>query len=160
MNQAFTVRRAVAADLSGIMEVETACPEAPHWTAEHYAEALLMRPDALLQRAIFVAVADERVAGFIVVSLAADEAELESIALLPEFRRQGIASGLCRASMAWAHEECAQAMWLEVRASNLAAQALYRRLGFDARGTRPHYYSNPAEDAVVMCAALRVAGHL
>ncbi len=56
--------------------------------------------------------------------------------------------------MQWVCESGAEAMQLEVRASNGAAIGLYQRLGFVEQGRRKGYYSAPAEDAVLMGVAM------
>lgn len=55
-------------------------------------------------------------------------------------------------------ERGAETAFLEVRESNTAAQALYRALGFTSVGRRRSYYRAPREDALVLAAALPIAG--
>lgn len=88
------------------------------------------------------------------ISLAADEAEILNIAVHPDFRHLGIGSRLMRHLMHAAHERGAASLYLEVRASNVAAHALYRSLGFDEIGVRKNYYKSPREDAVLMARSL------
>ncbi|MDX8392767.1 MAG: ribosomal protein S18-alanine N-acetyltransferase, partial [Mariprofundaceae bacterium] len=84
-----------------------------------------------------------------------DEVHIMQIAVAPEFRRTGLGKRLMQYEI---EHKCAKGMatmHLEVRASNLAAQALYQSLGFTTVGTRPNYYSpipdKPlGEDAVLM----------
>jgi ribosomal-protein-alanine N-acetyltransferase len=78
------------------------------------------------------------------------EAELESVVVREEMRRQGLGSALCRAVMDWARQEGAAAIGLEVRAGSGGALRLYGGMGFVAVGRRPHYYHDPDEDAIVM----------
>lgn len=85
------------------------------------------------------------------------DAELQSISVLPESRRQGLARGL----LAWlsdhARRRGAEKLLLEVRESNLAARRLYARAGFAVDGQRRGYYRRPdgsSEDAVLMSLAL------
>ena len=70
------------------------------------------------------------------------------------YRRQGIGSALIAACMAWAANVGASSLRVEVRASNAAAIALYRRHGFSQVGIRCAYYSAPAEDALLLQAPL------
>jgi len=81
-------------------------------------------------------------------------AEVEGLMVQCDHRRQGIGTALTGACMAWAAGTGASAIRLEVRASNLAALALYRRLGFTTSGVRRAYYSAPVEDALLLQAPL------
>jgi ribosomal-protein-alanine N-acetyltransferase len=84
---------------------------------------------------------------------AADEAELLTIAVLPERRRTGAGTRLLAAVIDWARAAGARTLFLEVGADNPAAMALYARAGFDVVGGRKAYYrrgNGPAADAVVM----------
>jgi ribosomal-protein-alanine N-acetyltransferase len=88
--------------------------------------------------------------------------ELESVAVSPTARRQGIARALLLAAMAWTYQSGAQSMELEVRSSSEGALALYRSLGFAEQGRRRAYYQNPSEDAILMGVPLQeeVSRHL
>jgi [ribosomal protein S18]-alanine N-acetyltransferase len=71
------------------------------------------------------------------------------VATLPEYQRRGLASRLMASAEVHARSQAGESLTLEVRASNHAAQGLYRALGFSVAGIRPSYYSN-GEDAVIM----------
>jgi ribosomal-protein-alanine acetyltransferase len=90
------------------------------------------------------------VAGFIVVSLLPFQAEVEIIAVAPQFQRRGLARRLF-AVLADELRACQPTeLLLELRASNLPALAFYRSLGFAETGLRPRYYHDPIEDALLM----------
>lgn len=76
------------------------------------------------------------------------EAEILSVGVHPDFRRRGIA----RMLLMQFFTRCAgvEHVYLEVRRSNLAAQALYAAFGFSPCGIRKSYYEHPAEDAILM----------
>ncbi len=96
---------------------------------------------------IYAAVTEtDRVAGYCIVTQVLDTADLENIAVAPEFRRQGIAARLLDAAFAGMDAD----IHLEVRASNAGAIALYRKYGFTECGIRRRYYENPREDAILM----------
>ena len=80
---------------------------------------------------------------------AADEMELHLIAAAPECRRQGIASALLRKMFQAAREACVARLFLEVRAGNAVAQALYAKHGFCTIAVRKRYYGG-TEDALIM----------
>jgi ribosomal-protein-alanine N-acetyltransferase len=69
-------------------------------------------------------------------------------------RKRGIGTLLLGRALEEAKGRGARRSFLEVRFSNKAAQSLYRRLGFLASDRRPRYYTDPAEDALVMKATL------
>lgn len=80
----------------------------------------------------------------------AGDADLLTVATVPSARRRGVATAMLCHLLALAHDVGCGAVLLEVRASNLDAQELYRRHGFVPIGRRRRYYSRPTEDAVVM----------
>lgn len=80
----------------------------------------------------------------------ADEAEIASVCLDPAYRRLGGGTKLLQTLLRQARLSGAQNVYLEVRASNQAAQKLYRGAGFECIGVRKRYYTNPSEDAVLM----------
>ncbi len=98
-----------------------------------------------------------RVVGFLCSSIIMDEWHINNVATRPEFRRRGIARELLLEGLASARYRGARFSLLEVRATNLAAQALYLHLGFHVVSRRPRYYANPTEDAMVLRMDLREA---
>jgi len=78
------------------------------------------------------------------------EAHITNIAVHPDFRGQGLGEAICLALMAEAVELGIARMTLEVRAMNMVAQGLYRKLGFYSAGVRPGYYTDTKEDALIM----------
>lgn len=91
--------------------------------------------------------------GYWVAMQVLDEVHLLNIAVAPEHRRQGWARAMLQGLAASALTNRAQWLWLEVRASNTPAQALYRGFGFQRMGMRKQYYpagNGLREDAVVM----------
>lgn len=78
------------------------------------------------------------------------ECELEFVLVPPHARRRGIGSALMETVLAWARDLGAKEIWLEVRKSNVRAVRLYERCGFAITGSRPGYYVDPVEDALLM----------
>jgi ribosomal-protein-alanine N-acetyltransferase len=102
---------------------------------------------------------DETLIGYYVAMMGVDEVHLLNITVAPEFQQQGWAPLMLEALAGWARSQKAQWLWLEVRASNLRALAIYARNGFRRVGLRKGYYPGvaaPREDAVVM--SLRLDG--
>jgi [ribosomal protein S18]-alanine N-acetyltransferase len=125
-----TIRPGSESDFSAIRNIQELSPEASQWEPAGYN--------------LLVAEHEGSVAGFLLWRLIAqDEAEVLNLAVSPAYRRRGIALQLIR-------NITVPAVFLEVRESNRAARALYRRAGFQESGTRLRYYDNPAEDAIVM----------
>jgi [ribosomal protein S18]-alanine N-acetyltransferase len=85
--------------------------------------------------------------------LMVDEAHITTFAVLPEWRRRGIGGRLLLGLLRLAAEHGARVATLEVRISNVAARGLYQRFGFRPVGVRPRYYSDNAEDALIMTSA-------
>jgi len=99
----------------------------------------------------FVAETDEkRIAAMIVSWIIVDEMHIATIATHPDFRRQGIGALILTEALKDARAAGARRSFLEVRASNEAAQAMYRRFGFQITGRRLKYYKDNGEDAVLM----------
>jgi ribosomal-protein-alanine N-acetyltransferase len=90
--------------------------------------------------------------GFVLARVAADEAEVLTLAVMPEARRAGLGRALMVAAMEAAVVRGAAAMLLEVAEGNGAARGLYAALGFSVVGRRRRYYG--AEDALVLRASL------
>jgi [ribosomal protein S18]-alanine N-acetyltransferase len=88
-------------------------------------------------------------AGLILVRVAADEAEILTLAVAPHARRSGIGAALLHQATTRAAASGASTVFLEVSVNNIAAYQLYTRANFVQVGRRPHYYSDGA-DALVL----------
>lgn len=144
------VRAATSRDIDGIAAIEAAAFSQP-WSRASFAE-LLVTPFAKMLVAVHEA---DRIIGYAVIYLAAEESELANLAVSASYRGRGVGRRLLDAAMSEAAARGAHAMYLEVRASNFAAQALYGSAGFAAVGRRHRYYQQPVEDALVLRAPLR-----
>jgi ribosomal-protein-alanine N-acetyltransferase len=140
---------AATEDIADIVALEREATEAPHWPETAY-RAMLAEPEGALRRCLLVARMEGELVGFAVGRLLGEEAELESVVVRASARRRGVGRALCAAVVAWAWEQGAAAVELEVRASSAGAIALYRKLGFVVTGGRYGYYRTPEEDAVLM----------
>ena len=97
-----------------------------------------------------VALDGQQVAGYVGSQSVMGEADMMNIAVLPQYRRMGIAQELVGRLVTALQENEVHALTLEVRASNEPAKALYSKLGFYQVGCRPNYYRNPKEDALIL----------
>jgi [ribosomal protein S18]-alanine N-acetyltransferase len=80
--------------------------------------------------------------GFVLARVAAGEAEILTIGVDPRFSRLGLGWRLMRAALRKARDDAAEAVFLEVDETNIAAVALYRKLGFAKVGERRAYYQD------------------
>ena len=138
------VRKAAEADIPALYQLETACFPDP-WSQKSLRDTLRE------ERSFFaVAAIDGKIARYINTTYILDEMELNRICTLPEYRRNGAGRALLLAAFDFAASHGVRAFFLEVRASNAPAQALYKAAGFREAGLRKNYYQNPAEDGLIM----------
>jgi ribosomal-protein-alanine N-acetyltransferase len=95
-------------------------------------------------------------AGFLLAWRLGGDLEILTVAVDPSQRWAGIGTALVGTATAEARALGCERVLLEVRASNAAALALYRRAGFIEDGLRRGYYSDPTEDAVLMSCPMKV----
>ncbi|MEN4743783.1 ribosomal protein S18-alanine N-acetyltransferase [Pantoea agglomerans] len=95
---------------------------------------------------------DGQMAAFAITQVVLDEASLFNIAVDPAFQRRGLGRQLLQHLIDELIKRDVQTLWLEVRASNLPAIALYEQLGFNQVSRRPNYYPTASgrEDAILM----------
>lgn len=97
-----------------------------------------------------VAVDDKQVVGYVGSQTVMDMTDMMNIAVHPDFRRRGIAQMLVEQLVAKLKARQSLRLMLEVRSSNMGAQALYEKMGFTQVGLRKNYYRNPKEDALIL----------
>jgi len=132
--------------LKALMPIEEAVYPRPWSIGIFHAEIDLVRTD---QRYYIVGKIGDGVVGYAGLLFTPDDAHVTNIAVSPDWQRRGIATDLLL-ELAWkARERGCDALTLEVRVSNTAAQELYRHFGFVPAGVRKKYYEN-VEDAIVM----------
>ncbi len=90
------------------------------------------------------------VVGYVVAWFAGGEGEIANVAVAPSARGRGVGGMLLDAAIAAAGDRGAEALYLDVRESNVRARALYDSRGFVEVGRRRRYYRRPAEDAIVL----------
>lgn len=98
---------------------------------------------------VYVSEDQSGIDGFVISYFAADEAELLQIAVAPEARKRGVATGLIRELKKGLLEKEIKTLFLEVRDSNTAARKCYEKFGMVPCGKRPRFYKDPVEDAII-----------
>jgi ribosomal-protein-alanine N-acetyltransferase len=131
-------------DLDEVLAIENAIYTHP-WTRGNFGDSLRAAYDCRTWRL------EGELLGYFVLMVAAGEAHLLNLSIAARHQRSGHGSALLREALELARRRSARSLFLEVRPSNLAAQALYRRFGFRRIAVRRGYY--PAhfgrEDALV-----------
>lgn len=139
-------RKMTPEDVEAVHAIEVASFPTP-WTLDsfHYE----MRENNF---AHYVVAEDDngKIIGFCGMWLVIDSAQITNVAVLETARGQKIGEGLMREAMDIARKHGVDVMSLEVRVSNIVAQNLYRKLGFQEGGIRKGYYTDNQEDALVM----------
>lgn len=97
----------------------------------------------------YVATDGERVLGYAGMHHIGDEGYIDNVAVSPDARRRGIARQLMSTLERYGRDNGLYRLTLEVRASNVAALALYEGAGYVCDGVRPSFYRKPTEDAVI-----------
>jgi ribosomal-protein-alanine N-acetyltransferase len=132
-------------DLDEVMAIESAIYSHP-WTRGNFADSLRAGYDCRTWRL------EGELIGYFVLTAAAGEAHLLNLSIAARHQRSGHGRALLREAAELARHRGAASLFLEVRPSNLAAQALYTRFGFRRVGVRRGYYParSGREDALVL----------
>lgn len=138
------IRPARPADAGVMALLERRCFSDP-WSAEAFG-TVLRTPHVHLE----VAEENDVLVGYFVGRAVAGEGEILNLAVAPEARGRGFGAALLEHGLGVLTAAGAQEVFLEVRAGNAAAIALYARRGFRQVGRRARYYSRPVEDALVL----------
>lgn len=130
--------------VSQIAELEQICFSDP-WPEASIASELT-NPLSLW----LVAMDRDQVVGYVGSQTVLGEADIMNVAVSPAYRRQGIGQALLQQLQSRLAADGVYSLTLEVRASNLQAIALYKKLGYLQVGRRPNYYHKPKEDALIL----------
>lgn len=138
------------ADLREIVEIEE-ITGLNRWGYDAYRRELLTNPQSVMYvaRPLDMGIG-RRVLGFVAAATIFDEIHINNIAAHPDHRRLGIGRSLLSTALDEGRLRGARLCVLEVRASNLSAQALYEAFGFKTARRRKEYYRLPTEDALEM----------
>lgn len=127
-----------------VAQLEAVCFSAP-WS-EGSVRSELTNPLSLW----LVALEENRVVGYVGSQSVLGESDMMNLAVMPEYRGQGIATELVCRLISQLSAKGNYCLTLEVRISNMPAIMLYEKLGFTQVGKRPNYYSDPKEDALIL----------
>lgn len=132
-------------DIDAIMEIEKESFSTP-WTRNAFEKEI---KENMLAKYI-VADLEGKAVGYAGIWLIIDEGHVTNIAVANAHRGKGIGKFLMMGLIDFCKDSGIHNMTLEVRASNIIAQNLYKKLGFLDCGIRPNYYADDHEDAVIM----------
>ena len=155
-------------DIPAVMELEVELFGDEAWSAEAFWSELASAPPSLTEadsRRYWVAAegddgnrGTDDLLGYAGVAVGNDEAYVQTIGVARRAQRQGLGSLLMRQLLDDGRAAGDRSCWLEVRADNAEAQAMYAGFGFVPRGRRRGYYQPSGVDAIVMAAELTTGG--
>ena len=140
-----TFRKMTVDDVPAVVELDQKSFSLP-WPERSFRFELTDNPASRC----WVADLDGKIVGMIVVWLIVDEAHVATVATHPDYRRQGIGKRLLAHALRHMIQDGARRSFLEVRESNLVAQEMYRKFGYEVTGRRRRYYRDNDEDAILM----------
>jgi len=137
-------------DLPGVLAIEVTSFSIP-WTREMFENELARKDLSQMLVARLTGIGNPPpLAGYICHWVVGEELHVNNLAVDRRWRRRGIGGALLQAALEQGRLRGARCAFLEVRASNVAAQTLYLRHGFESAGIRRSYYDRPPEDALLM----------
>jgi ribosomal-protein-alanine N-acetyltransferase len=140
---------AAPADVEALTALENRCFRWP-WGRLSFDGELSSREGGSLVARRASPAGQKEIIAYLFYRFIADEVHIFRIAVDPEWRRQGIGSRLVRECLCAARRRGVTAAVLEVRPSNAEAIELYRKFGFQVVATRPGYYSDSRENALIL----------
>lgn len=138
------LEKMTSAHIDGVCKIEEACFAHP-WSRQSVESELANENSVFI-----VAVEGEKVIGYIGMSVVIDEGYIFNVAVDADFRRKGVGTALINELVTYGKKNDLCFITLEVRESNQAAISLYSDFGFIKVGERKNYYSDPAENAILM----------
>lgn len=138
------IRKIQDQDITSVIEISNLCfPKS--WTQETF------RREMLLDNSYFyIGSIENKIVCFFEWWKILDEAHIQTIAVSPKYQHQGIATQCLEYLINETKELNLMKIFLEVRESNIIAQKLYKKNGFEIISHRKNYYNDPIENAVIM----------
>jgi len=130
--------------LASLVQLEERCFSDP-WS-RGMMQSAIADPSVL----VFALRENDTIVGYLILMTVHPDGEILNLAVMPEYRRQGLADRLFDACADYCRSAGMEMLFLEVRASNTPAISLYEKRGFVTVGRRKNYYRYPREDALVM----------
>lgn len=151
LNKKISIRKMYLSDIDEIYEIDARCFGQKHWSRNIFVKELSN------SNAIYY-IAEEKnpktikkkILGFIGIWLILDEMHIMTLAVNPDYHGKKIAEHLLLAAIDSSLRSGVRTITLEVRASNKAAQNLYKKYNFQHQGLRKAYYNDDKEDALVL----------
>lgn len=144
-----TFEPARAGDIASLVAIDATSPTP--WTSPSFEAELRHEPPTLF---VLRDVPSAAVLAFVAIRVQAGEMDIVNLAVAPARRRRGLGAALVRGLLEAPVAQGVESVFLEVRAGNAAALALYGRLGFTQTQRRRNFYRDPVEDAVLMALKL------
>jgi ribosomal-protein-alanine N-acetyltransferase len=138
------IRKLAASDVPAVSAILQESPETAAWSQESLLQLTCADPAAWVVELKGVLV------GFLIGRVVVDEFEILNMAVSQAHRRSGIGSKVLDTALEFSRTAGSARAYLEVRASNGPALALYKRHGFGESGRRAQYYRDPVEDALLL----------
>lgn len=139
-----TIREMIESDVNEFAQIDKECFAVP-WSEQAFSDEY--NNDIAIY---FAAECDGRCIGYAGFWNVSGEGDITNIAVINDFRRQGVGSMLLEAVIEKSAKLGISILTLEVRNSNMSAQGLYKKYGFEVIGLRKRYYSDNNEDALIM----------
>ncbi len=138
------IRRMKPEDAAEAAQIEKEVFSIP-WSEKSFRDAVLNNGN------IYVAAEEnDKIVGYAGAWGVFGEADITNVCVAPEYRRRGIAEKMLQFLIKEARKKEINIFFLEVRESNLAAIALYEKMGFQQIGIRKNFYERPVENGKVM----------
>lgn len=134
-----------ADDIADLVAIDATSPTP--WTASAFEAEMRHEPPTLF---VLRDASSAAALAFVAIRVQASEMDIVNLAVSPAHRRRGVGAALVRGLLRAPVATGVESVFLEVRASNAGALALYGRLGFTQTQRRRNFYRDPVEDAVLM----------
>lgn len=142
------IRRISENDIEAIASLEAGIFSDP-WSVKSIKETYENKSALILG-----AYQEEALIGYVIFYYVLDEGEIARIAVSPSCRRRGVAYQIFKELLQFCNQKEIERILLDVRISNEAAIAFYRKSGFSEDGIRKNFYDNPKEHALLMSACV------